>query len=340
MHTPGVPLRLLFMGTPEYVVPVLDSLISAKDVEVIGVYTPPDRPRGRGRAVEMPPVKGFAVDRGLPVFQPPSLRLEAAQQELAALQPDVIVVAAYGKLLPQAALSTPAHGCLNLHPSILPKYRGPSPVATAILDGEPATGVTLMLLDQGMDTGPIIAQKAFPLMGSETAESLTPALFQLGGELLLENLGPWVASQVKANRQDEAIATLTGKLQRTDGEADWRLSSGDLERRHRAFTPWPGLFTLWEGKVLKLLKVVPLLQKPGQEADGDPEPEPGRVVLTSVHDSSLSGLVLAVVTGDGLLELRTVQLEGRRAQSAAEFIRGYPAFIGTLLKCSSPSTTS
>ncbi len=313
-------MRLLFMGTPEYVVPVLDSLISAKNVEVIGVYTPPDRPKGRGRAVEMPPVKSFALERGLPVFQPPSLRPESVQQELAGLLPDVIVVAAYGKLLPQAVLSTPPHGCLNLHPSMLPKYRGPSPVVTAILDGEPATGVTLMLLDQGMDTGPIIAQKGYLLEGRETAGSLTSALFQLGGELLLEYLGPWVDGRVRASSQDESMASFTSKLQRKDGEADWSLSANELERRHRAYTPWPGLFTLWEGKVLKLLDVAPV------SPESDAKQASGRVVSTSGPSSPV-----AVVTGDGLLELRTVQLEGRRAQSAAEFLRGHPEFIGALL---------
>lgn len=318
MTVTGNTLRLVFMGTPEYVVPVLDSLISAKNVQVVGVYTPPDRPKGRGRRLEMPPVKSFALERGLPVFQPQSLRPEPVQQELAGLHPDVIVVAAYGKLLPQEALSTPAHGCFNLHPSMLPKYRGPSPVATAILDGKAATGVTLMLLDQGMDTGPIIAQRAWPLAGDETAGSLTSALFRLGGELLLENLAPWVAGEVEARVQDEARSTVTSKLQRADGEANWLLSAGELERRRRAFAPWPGLFTHWEGKVLKLLEVA----ASPKVAEG--QHQPGTVVSTS-------GGGISVVTADGLLELRTVQLEGRRPQSAAEFLRGYPAIIGVSL---------
>ncbi|PKB73350.1 MAG: methionyl-tRNA formyltransferase [SAR202 cluster bacterium Io17-Chloro-G7] len=319
---PGGRLRLLFMGTPEFTVPVLESLIQAENVEVVGVYTPPDRPKGRGRAVEMPPVKSFALDQGLPVFQPASLRPETIQQELAALDPDVIVVAAYGKLLPEAVLTTPAYGCLNLHPSLLPKYRGPSPVATTILEGEPTTGVTLMLLDQGMDTGPIIAQRECSLLGGETAGSLTEALFRLGGELLLENLGPWVAGEVSANSQDESLASITSKLQRQDGEADWRLSAKELERRHRAFTPWPGLFTVWEGKVLKLLDVK--TSSPGSDQHAEAAHQPGRVVATT-------GSGAEVATGEGMLELRTVQLEGRRAQSASEFMRGYPSVIGSLL---------
>ena len=150
-------MRLVFMGTPSHVIPVLSALTAARDVQVVAVYTPPDRPKGRGRQMEMPPVKSFALECGMPVHQPASLRTEPVQAELAEYRPDVMVIAAYGKLLPPPVLNTPTHGCLNLHPSLLPRYRGPSPVATAILEGEETTGVTLMLLDEGMDTGPTIS---------------------------------------------------------------------------------------------------------------------------------------------------------------------------------------
>lgn len=317
---PTGPKRLVFMGTPTYVIPVLEALISEASVEVVGVYTPPDRPKGRGRPIEMPAVKSFAVERGLLVRQPASLRTERAQEEMAELRPDVIVVAAYGKLLPSPVLNTPPHGCLNLHPSLLPRYRGPSPVATAILDGKDTTGVTLMLLDEGMDTGPIISQREFPLSGRETADSLTSALFQLGAEVLLECLPSWVAGRSNTRSQDEARATVTRKLQRGDGAADWQLPATVLERRWRAYTPWPGLFTIWEGKALKLLSVVTLPQA------ADPPAEPGQVVALSSRDAPV-----AVATGEGLLGLKTVQLEGRRAQSAGDFQRGYPGFLGARL---------
>ncbi len=173
-------MRLVFMGTPAFVLPVLDALLAAPEVQIVGVYTPPDRPRGRGRSPDMPPVKSYAQDRGLSVYQPTTLRRPSAQEEMASLRPDVIVVAAYGRILPSPVLATPPHGCLNLHPSLLPEYRGPSPVVTALLDGQASTGVTLIQLDQGMDTGPIIAQREYSISPEETAETLTAALFRLG----------------------------------------------------------------------------------------------------------------------------------------------------------------
>ena len=174
-------MRVVFMGTPEFAVPALEKLCVAADCQVVAVYTPPDRPRGRGRGVEFSPVKAAATGLGLPVLQPNSFRSGEAQNELAAYQPDVIVVAAYGKLLPPGVLNLPAYGCLNIHPSMLPRYRGPSPVVAAILDGVPVTGVSLMLLDEGMDTGPVIAQREFVLDGTETAGDLTRQLFRRRG---------------------------------------------------------------------------------------------------------------------------------------------------------------
>ena len=308
------------MGTPAYAVPVLEALATVPESEVVAVYTPPDRPMGRGRRIGMPPVKVFALECGLPVYQPPSLRPENVQVELSALRPDVIVVAAYGKLLPASVFSTPPHGCLNLHPSLLPRYRGPSPVATAILDEEKTTGVTLMLLDEGMDTGPIIRQREWSLSGREDAESLTAALFRLGTKVLLESLEPWVAGQLPALPQDDTRATTTRKLQRNDGEADWQLAATVLERHSRAFCPWPGLFTKWDGKVLKLLDVVPV------PATASVPIEPGRVIPLDT-----SGTIVGVVTSEGVLGLNSMQLEGRRPQSAGEFIRGYPHFLGARL---------
>ena len=270
--------------------------------------------------MEMPPVKGYAVGAGLPVFQPASLRSEKAQEELAGLKPDVIVIAAYGKLLPSPVLNTPPHGCLNLHPSLLPKYRGPSPVPTAILDGEEITGVTLMLLDEGMDTGPIVTQREYALTGRETAACLTLSLFQTGAQLLLDTLGPWVEGLVEARPQEAAISTTTRKLERSDGAVDWSLSASELDRRCRAFSPWPGLFTTWEGKTLKLLDVIP---SPSSAA---PHAVPGLVVPLSIPEAPAG-----VVTGNGILGLRCVQLEGRRAVPTPELLQGYPQFLGAQL---------
>lgn len=313
-------MRLLFMGTPHYVIPVLQALAAAPNVQVVAVYTPPDRPRGRGRRMEVPPVKAFAFERGLPVVQPPSLRPERVQQELAGYKPDVIVVAAYGKLLPSSVLTTPPHGCLNLHPSLLPRYRGPSPVATAILDGAISTGVTLMLLDEGMDTGLLISQREYALGGQETAEPLTATLFQLGAEVLLDCLPSWIDGSLSAQRQDEAQATVTRKLQRSDGNADWLLPANGLERQSRAYNPWPGLFTHWQGNVLKLLEVVPLPAAAASHAG------PGQVVRLTAEETEVG-----VGTGEGVLGLINIQLEGRRPQSARDFLRGYPNFLGAQL---------
>lgn len=313
-------MRLVFMGTPSFVVPVLEGLVAAEDVQLVGVFSPPDRPRGRSRSPEMTPVKTRALDLGLNVYQPDSLRSQQVQRELAELRPDVIVVAAYGKFLPPAVLETPSHNCLNLHPSLLPKYRGPSPVVKAIEQGDTETGVTLMLLDQGMDTGDIIAQRGYQLSQLETAEELTVGLFQLGGALLLENLAPWVNGQLDAHPQDEEFATVTRKLERIDGLADWEVAAPALERRARAYAPWPGLFTHWQGGVMKLLEVAvsPL--------PGGAESLPGKVVALPAADSPIG-----VVTAEGVLGLKTIQLEGRRAQPAAEFLRGHPEFVGSQL---------
>ena len=313
-------MRLVFMGTPVFVIPVLDALFQDSNIEITGVYTPPDRRQGRGRSSQMPPVKAYAVEHELPVFQPVSLRREEVQQELASLKAEVIVVAAYGKILPSAVLNMPPSGCLNLHPSRLPKYRGPSPVITTILEGDETTGVTLMLLDESMDTGPIIAQRDQAVSPEDTAETLTAALFKLGASLLSEQLAPWVAGQLTCQPQDDTLATVTRKLERSDGEADWNLSSQQLSRRSRAFTPWPGLFTHWRGQVLKLLEVTDSPNLPEIDA------APGRVVrLDQV------GAPAGIGTAQGVLGLKRVQLEGRSPTAAAEFLKGYPQFIGAQL---------
>ncbi|PKB70662.1 MAG: methionyl-tRNA formyltransferase [SAR202 cluster bacterium Io17-Chloro-G6] len=310
-------MRLVFMGTPAFAVPVLAGLTSLGGFEVVGAYSPPDRPAGRGRRAQSTPVKEFALEHGLPVYQPASFRSVEAQSELAALEPDVIVVAAYGKLLPPPVLDLAPLGCLNIHPSLLPRHRGPSPVATAILEGDQITGVTLMLLDQGMDTGPLIAQTEYPLNGSESADTLTEALFGVGGNLLRESLPRWQAGELQAMPQDDSLATVTRKLERSDGQADWTLSAAELERRARAFTPWPGLYTTWNGSGLKLVEVMVL---PNQSGSG----EMGTVVKTNEPAA-------AAVTSDGLLGLKTIQLEGRRAVAVSDFLRGAPGFIGARL---------
>ncbi|NQW23441.1 MAG: methionyl-tRNA formyltransferase [SAR202 cluster bacterium] len=312
-------MRLVFMGTPAFAVPVLADLTNQDGFEIAGVYTPPDRPAGRGRRSQASPVKEFALEHDLPVFQPASLRPAGSQAELAALAPDAIIVAAYGKLLPSPVLELPPLGCLNIHPSLLPRHRGPSPVATAILVGDQVTGVTLMLLNEGMDTGPLIAQTEYPLNGTETAEGLTTTLFEIGGTLLQANLPRWQSGELKAAPQDDSLATVTRKLERADGLADWTLTAEELERRARAFTPWPGLFTNWDGSGVKLVEVSVF-------STDATDKNPGEVV-----DTGDPATPAAVATGQGLLGLKTIQLEGKRAVAIDDFLRGAPAFIGARL---------
>ena len=312
-------MRLVFMGTPIFAVPVLADLTGQDGFEIAGVYTPPDRPAGRGRRSQASPVKEFALEHDLPVYQPASLRSAEAQAELATLAPDAIIVAAYGKLLPTPVLELPPLGCLNIHPSLLPRHRGPSPVASAILEGDQVTGVTLMLLNEGMDTGPLIAQTEYPLNGTETAEGLTTTLFEIGGTLLQASLPRWQTGELKATPQDDSLATVTRKLERADGLADWALTAEELERRARAFTPWPGLFTTWDGSGVKLVEVSVF-------STDATDKNPGEVVETG--DPATPA---AVATGQGLLGLKTIQLEGKRAVAIGDFLRGAPAFIGARL---------
>ncbi|MXY46979.1 MAG: methionyl-tRNA formyltransferase, partial [Chloroflexi bacterium] len=245
-------LRVIFMGTPEFAVPALDALLQL-GCEITGVYTQPDRRSGRGRRLTAPPVKQAAIERGLSVFQPASLRRDTeARAQLAALQPDVIVVVAYGLFLPADTLAVSPLGALNLHPSLLPKYRGPSPVASAILNGDTTTGVTLMRLDEGMDSGPIIAQQDTHIGAEETTADLTPRLFEIGAQLLIECLPQWRDGAVTAKPHYEGDATITRLLTREDGVIDWTHSADYIARQVRAYHPWPGSITRWNGRQLKV----------------------------------------------------------------------------------------
>ena len=324
-------MRAVFMGTPAYVIPVMEALLSLGH-RLVGVYTQPDKPAGRGRVNEPPPVKSYALGQGIEVLQPPSLRKAEAHQELRALGPDVLIVAAYGKILPPEVLGIPCFGCVNVHPSLLPRYRGPSPVASALLEGETHTGTTIMLMDQGMDTGPILAARCSGIQAGEaTTASLTEHLFQLGGELLKEVLPLWLRAEISPRPQDESRATVTRKLEKVDGEARWELSAEELGLRLRAFTPWPGLYTHWKGKILKILSAVafPSPQgcdfKPSGHREGEGY-EPGTVVTLNQAE-----IALGVVAGQGILGIKSLQMEGRRPSNSEEFVRGYVDFPGSKL---------
>ena len=313
--TPEDPLRAVFMGTPRFAVPALETLASNPAVDLVAAYTPPDRRRGRGRVMEPSPVKARAQELDIPVQQPSTLRNAVAVAELSELRPDIVVVVAYGRLLPAKVLEIPRFGCLNLHPSLLPRHRGPSPVPGAILNGDDTTGITLMLLDEGMDSGPIIAQRTRNIGQDDDAETLTTELFREGADLLNATLPGWVSGDVDALHQDDDLATYTSKMERANGLADWGCSAEFLWRQQRAYAPWPGLYTAWREKELKLLEVAPL---------PDGHAEPGAVIRAD-RDR------LAVGTRQGLLGIRRLQLEGRRPAYAEDFVRGYPDFIGARL---------
>lgn len=308
-------MKTVFMGTPGFSLPVLE-VLAELGLPIVAVYTKPDRPKGRGLRMEMSPVKQWAEARGFPVLQPSSLRKREAQEEFAGLRPDVVVVAGYGRILPKEVLVVPAKGFVNIHPSMLPLYRGTSPVVAALLDGAEATGVSLMLLDEGMDTGPLLARRAESILAEDTAESLTGRLFQKGADLLRETLPRWLNGEIAPVPQDDSQATVTRMIRREDGEADWTLPAEALERRVRAYTPWPGLYTYWGGKQIKILSatVVPC------------EGEPGLVVPLGQEDTPIG-----VGTGHQVLGLQRVLLEGKRAVSAGEFAQGYRDFVGSRL---------
>ena len=315
-------LRIVFMGTPTIAVPTLEALV-ADGHEVVAVVTQPDRPAGRGRATAPPPVKEAALRLGLTVLQPPTLRRPEVVAELRQLRPDAIVVAAFGQILRPAVLSLPALGCLNMHPSLLPKLRGTSPISGAILDGLAETGVTINLMDEGMDTGPILAQVREPVLPDDDAETLGRRLAEIGARLMARTLREWAAGRITPRPQDHSQATFTRLLRREDGLIDWQLPAVEIGRRARAYHPWPGAYTYWEGKLLKLLRVHPV---PGYPAGT----KPGRVLGLARVDLGAGERPepdLLLATGAGALAVERLQLEGRRAVSASEFVRGYPAVL-------------
>ena len=314
-------LRIVFMGTPEFALPPLEHL-NLNQYQVVAVYTQPDRPAGRGRPLVSPPLKRAAQAWGLPVEQPNSLKRAEVVAQLAEFAPDMIVVAAFGQILQQSVLDMPKYGCINIHPSLLPRFRGASPVAAAILAGDEFTGVSIMLMDQGLDTGPILARAQISISAEDTTGSLSDKLSQVAARLLQEVLVRWLRGEITPQPQDEAKASYCGAITREEGEIDWHRPAVDIWRRVRAFQPWPGCYTKWRGKQLKIMEAVPL---PEKRAAGV-----GRVVVLS-PTAERSGVAFGIGSGDGVLGVRQVQLEGKRAMSAAEFVRGQWQFIGATL---------
>lgn len=313
----AAPTRIVFMGTPLFAVPSLQALHAAgHGWEIVAVVTQPDRPAGRGKQVSVGPVKALAERLGLPVLQPPTLRkAPAAVAELAALSADLFVVAAYGLILPRRVLELPTYGCINVHASLLPAYRGASPISAAILDGLEVTGVSIMLMDEGMDTGPILTQATQPITATDTTGSLTERLAQQGAKLLVETLPRWLAGDLPPIPQAElpGMPSICRLIKKEAGLIDWSLPAATIERMTRAYAPWPSAYTTWKGGPLKIV----------QAAVGAGAGAAGVVYATADGP--------AVGTGDGLLVLHRVQPAGKREMAARDWLNGAPDLAGTRL---------
>lgn len=295
--------RLVFAGTPEFALASLQALCGAGH-RPVAVLTQPDRPAGRGRRLTPGPVKAWAVEQGLSVLQPATLKDGAAVAELAALAPDALIVAAYGLILPPAVLSLPPAGCINVHASLLPRWRGASPIQAAVLAGDPVTGVSLMRMEAGLDTGPVYVRAETPLGPRETAGQLHDRLAALGAALLAEKLPDILGGRLTPEPQDDAAATYAPRIRREDALIDWSRPAEIIERAVRAYDPWPVCHTRLEGEVIRCWRAVPL---PAAEAAAAPG-----VILAAGADG------IDVATGAGVLRLLEVQLAGRRRIAARD----------------------
>lgn len=327
----GTALQIVFMGTPGFAVPTLKRLIESENHTVAAVVTQPDKPAGRGNKLQPPPVKELALAHHIPVFQPEKIRGANFDAVLAPFAPDVIVVVAYGKILPPEILRLPKFGCLNLHASLLPKYRGAAPVQWAIINGERVTGVTIMLLDEGMDTGNIVAREEVEILDDDDTISLSNMLSVIGAELMLRVLDRIQATgKVESTPQDHTQATYAPMLKKSDGLLPWELRTDQLLCRVRGLQPWPGAFSFLHGKMWKILKVEPyeepdsLYLRTRRASDPAYRPVPGTV--TSV----VRGRGFTVQTGDGSLLVREVQPEAKPPMEAIAAVNGRLVQIGDI----------
>jgi methionyl-tRNA formyltransferase len=302
------PLNIIFMGTPQFVVPVLEGLIGSQH-NVIGVFTQPPRPSGRGQQIQKSPVHECADKNNIPVLTPKSLKGEEAQKEFLALKPDVAVVSAYGLLLPKIILDAPKYGCINIHVSLLPRWRGASPIQYAILKGDTETGVTIMKMDVGMDTGDMIAQQSLPITNTTTSKELYDTLFKLGAQMVVPILND--ADNIKATVQDESRATHAPMIKKEEGKIDWSHSAIDIDRRIRAFNPWPATYCMTGDKRLKVLEAT---AEAGIGPKGTVLDREGRIAC-----------------GQGILRLIKIQPDGGKPMDVAAAVNGGYLKVGDTL---------
>lgn len=297
-------MRIIFMGTPEFACPTLGTLIERGE-QVIAVVTQPDRPKGRGQQTLPPPVKLLAEQHGIPVFQPVKVRHPDAIEEIRSLEPDLIVVVAFGQILPKALLEIPKYGCINVHASLLPRYRGAAPLNWCIINGESETGVTTMMMDVGLDTGDMLLKKSTPIDPDEDTRSLHDRMSQVGAELLAETLDQLVAGGLVPEKQDDALTCYAPMLKKEDGQIDWSKDAASIKNLVRGMTPWPGAFSYLDEKLLKVYRV--------ELASGSGNPGE---VLTAGRDG------IEVACGEGSIIIHELQLEGKKRLPAAEFLAG------------------
>ncbi len=299
---PDKIIDVVFFGTHEFAVEILRALVHDPAIRVVGVVTQPDRPVGRKQTLQAPPVKIFAEQHNLSLSQPLSLKGYALEYGTH----DLNIVAQYGKLIPQHIIETPKHGTINVHTSLLPKYRGASPIQAALLNGETETGVTIMLMDVGLDTGPILTQQKIEIPLDQTCGELEKRLAIIGGQLLLQTIPRYISGEIKPQAQRDADATHCKQLTRDEGRVDWKSSAGHMYNQFRALTPWPGLWTTWESQRIKLLQIIP----------SEHVSSPGVVFIDKNR--------LFVGCKDESIEILHLQREGKNPSSAADFIKGYP----------------
>ena len=316
-------MRVIFMGTPDFSVPTLRTLAESEN-EVIAVYTQPDKPKGRGHAMQFTPVKECALEYNIPVYQPNRVRDIMCIEEIREMAPDVIVVVAYGQILPKELLEIPTYGCINVHASLLPKYRGAAPIQWAVLDGEEVTGVTAMQMDVGLDTGDMLEKIIVPLDKDETGGSLHDKLSVLGGDIILNVFEKIKNGTLTREKQDDEAATYCGKLDKTMGLLDFSKPVAQLERLIRGLNPWPCAYTSLDGKNLKLWKADVVSFNELQDVEHIDDSEYGTILKVTKDAIIVKAL-------DGVLSIKELQLEGKKRMDAADFIRGYQALEGKVL---------
>jgi len=321
-------MRLVFIGTPEFGAIILEGLVNSKYKPVL-VITEPDKPVGRKQILTPSPVKLMAQKYSIPIEQP--TKIENCKLKIENLKPDLIVVAAYGKIIPKSILDIPQYGCLNVHPSLLPKYRGPTPIQYAILNGDEETGVTIILMDEKIDHGPILGQREleFPISNFQFP-NLHDKLAELGVKLLIDTIPNWVNGKIKPKPQDESKATYTKILKKEDGRIDWKKSAQEIERQIRAFNPWPGSFTFWPILKGTLIRVKILKARIFKSPDRKIYPV-GKVLVVPQNEIGI-GCGHHYPASQDFLVIEKLQIEGKKETDSEEFLRGYPDFIGTILR--------